>query len=162
MGHDHHVLNALGRGIARHPGLIVLAWLVITFASFAAATGAFGEGLFARLHSGQLTVPGESDDGLAILTQASTTGQSLTLLVQGVDPTDPGLVEPVSRAHQDLLEIPGVASVAEPINAPGGTQNPDAARCSPRAATGFWSSSPSNPICPEPTRPPPSTRSRPG
>ena len=93
------MLNALGRGIARHPGLIVLAWLVITFASFAAATGAFGEGLFARLNSGQLTVPGESDDGLAILTEASTTGQSLTLLVQGVDPTDPGLVEPVTAGR---------------------------------------------------------------
>ena len=130
--HDHRVLHALGRGIARHPGLIVLAWLIITVASFAAATGAFGEGLFARLHTGQLTVPGESDDGLAILTEASTTGQSLTLLVQGVDPTDPGLVEPVSQAHQDLLAIDGVASVVEPITAPGGTQNPQAAQLARR------------------------------
>jgi RND superfamily putative drug exporter len=137
VGNDLGVLQALGRGIARHPGLIVLAWFAITFASFAAATGAFGEGLFARLHSGQLTVPGESDEGLAILMQASTTGQSLTLLVQGVDPTDPGLVEPVSRAHQDLLEIPGVASVAEPINAPGGTQNPDAAQLLAQNGDGF-------------------------
>jgi RND superfamily putative drug exporter len=114
------VLQALGRGIARHPGWIVLAWLVITVASFAAATGAFGEGLFARLNSGQLTVPSESDDGLAILTGAATSGPTLTLIVQGVDPADPDLVEPVGRAHQDLSDIPGVASVSEPITVPGG------------------------------------------
>lgn len=64
------MLRALGRGIARHPGLVVLAWLIITVAAFAAATGAVGDGLFARLHSGQLTVSGESDDGQAILTEA--------------------------------------------------------------------------------------------
>jgi RND superfamily putative drug exporter len=94
--------------------------LVITVASFAAATGAFGEGLFARLNSGQLTVPSESDDGLAILTGAATSGPTLTLIVQGVDPADPDLVEPVGRAHQDLSDIPGVASVSEPITVPGG------------------------------------------
>lgn len=118
------MLEALGRGIARHPGWIVVAWLVVTVASFAAATGAFGEGLFARLHTGQLTVPGESDEGLAVLTEYNTTGQSLTLVVHGIDPADPGLVEPVGQAHQDLLAIDGVATVVEPITTPGGTQNP--------------------------------------
>ncbi len=121
------MLHALGRGIARHPGLIVLAWLVITVAAFGAATGAFGDGLFARLHSGQLTVPGESDDGLAILNQASTIGPTLTLLMQHIDPNDPGLVEPVGRAHQDLAAIDHVATVAEPITVPGGPQNPQVA-----------------------------------
>ncbi|HEY5882985.1 MAG TPA: MMPL family transporter, partial [Nakamurella sp.] len=116
------MLRTLGRGIARHPGWIVLAWLVVAVASFAAATGAFGEGLFARLSSGQLTVPSESDDGLAILTGATSTGPTLTLIVQGVDPTDTDLVEPVGQAHEDLLDIAGVASVAEPITAPGGPE----------------------------------------
>lgn len=131
------MLQGLGRGIARHPGLIVLAWLIITVASFAAATGVFGEGLFARLHSGQLTVPGESDDGLAILTDNTTSGQSLTLTVHGVDPADPGLVEPVGQAHQDLLAIDGVATVAEPITAPGGPQNPQVAQLVAKDGDGF-------------------------
>jgi len=131
------VLQGLGRGIARHPGLIVLAWLIITVASFAAATGAFGDGLFARLHTGQLTVPGESDEGLAILTENSTTGQSLTLMVHGLDPADPGLVEPVGQAHQDLLAIDGVATVVEPITAPGGTQNPQVAQLVAKDGDGF-------------------------
>ena len=131
------MLQGLGRGIARHPGLIVLVWLIVTIASFAAATGVFGEGLFARLSSGQLTVPGESDEGLAILTDNSTTGQSLTLLVHGVDPADPGLVEPVGRAHQDLLAIDHVASVAEPITVPGGPQNPQVASLVAKDGDGF-------------------------
>ncbi len=131
------MLHALGRGIARHRGLIVLAWLIITVASFAAATGAFGEGLFARLHSGQLTVPGESDEGLAILNEHSTTGQSLTLIVQGVDPADPALVAPVAQAHQDLQDIDGVASVAEPITAPGGPVNPAVAQLVAQDGDGF-------------------------
>ena len=131
------MLQGLGRGIARHPGLIVLVWLIVTIASFAAATSVFGEGLFARLSSGQLTVPGESDEGLAILTDNSTTGQSLTLLVHGVDPADPGLVEPVGRAHQDLLAIDHVASVAEPITVPGGPQNPQVASLVAKDGDGF-------------------------
>jgi RND superfamily putative drug exporter len=131
------VLHALGRGIARHPGLIVLAWLIITVAAFGAATGAVGEGLFARLHTGQLTVHGESDDGLAILNEASTTGPSLTLLVQHVDPNDPGLVAPVGPAHQDLAAIENVASVAEPITVPGGPQNPQAKQLVAQDGDGF-------------------------
>jgi len=117
--------------------LIVVAWLIVTVASFGAATGAFGEGLFARLNTGQLTVPSESDDGLAILVENTSTGPSLTLIVSGVDPADPGLVEPVGQAREDLLAIPGVASVAEPITAPGGPDNPQVAQLVAKDGDGF-------------------------
>ena len=131
------MLQGLGRGIARHPGIVVVVWLIVTVAAFAAATGAFGEGLFGRLSSGQLTVPGESDDGQAILNANSTTGQSMILTVQGVDPADPGLAEPVGRAHQDLLAIDGLAQVVEPITAPGGAQNPQVASLVATDGDGF-------------------------
>lgn len=131
------MLHALGRAVARHPGWIVLAWVLITFASFAAATGAVGDGLFARLNTGQLTVPGESDDGQKILTDNSSTGQSMSLLMHGLDPADPGLVEPVGQAHADLAAIPGVASVAEPITVPGGVDNPQAAQLVAKDGNGF-------------------------
>ena len=38
------MLAALGRGIVRRPGLIVIVWLVLTIAGFAAALGVFGWG----------------------------------------------------------------------------------------------------------------------
>ena len=95
------MLAALGRGIARRPGLIVVIWLLATIAGFAAATGVLGEGLFARLAAGEPTVSSESSEGRAILNSASTTGPSVSLMVQNADPADPVLVAPLTAARED-------------------------------------------------------------
>jgi RND superfamily putative drug exporter len=131
------VLAALGRGIARRPGLIVFAWLIVTIAAFAAATGAFGESLFARLEAGDATVSSESSEGRAILNSASTSGASLSLITVGADPADPALVEPITAAREDLLAIEGMATVVDPLAVPGGPASPAAAGLIAKDGNGF-------------------------
>ncbi len=120
-------LAALGRGIGRRPLLVVLIWLLLAVAGFAAATGAVGEGLFARLNAGEATVPSESTDGREILSQAVTTGPTLSLLVQRADVTDPAIEPLLAAARPDLAAIPGVATVVDPLSVPGGPAGPAAA-----------------------------------
>ena len=131
------MLAALGRGIARRPGLIVVIWLLATIAGFAAATGVLGEGLFARLAAGEPTVSSESSEGRAILNSASTTGPSVSLMVQNADPADPVLVAPLTAAREDLEAIPGMASVVDPLAVPGGLQAAAAAGLIAQDGNGF-------------------------
>ena len=97
----------------------MLVWLLLTIAGFAAASGAFGESLFARLNAGEATVSGEATDGRDILTAASTTGPGVSLIVQGADAADPVLAAPLTTAHADLLAIDGVAQVRRPAGRSG-------------------------------------------
>ena len=131
------MLRALGRAIAARPGLIVLVWIVLTIAGFAAATGAFGEGLFARLNAGEATVSSESSTGREILNAASTTGPSVSLMEKGVAATDPVLAEPLAAARTDLLAIPGVAQVVDPLAVPGGPRTPAGAALIAKDGNGF-------------------------
>src|SRR5664279_2629414 len=137
MGDDHGVLAALGRGLARRPGLIVLVWIVLTIAGYAAASGRFGEGLFARLNAGQATVSGESSDGRAILDAATTTGPTISLIEQGVRPADPAVAEPLATGRTDRLAIDGVAQVIDPLTVPGGPASPAAAALTAKDGNGF-------------------------
>jgi RND superfamily putative drug exporter len=115
----------------------VVVWILLTLAGFAAATGVFGEGLFARLNAGQATVPSESTDGRDILTAASTTGPSLSLIVQNAQATDPAVADPVNTARADLLAIPGMASVVDPLAVPGGPKSGAAAALIAKDGNGF-------------------------
>jgi len=115
----------------------VLVWSILTIAGFAAATGAFGEGLFARLNAGEATVASESTTGREILNAASTAGASLSLIVQGAATTDPAVAGRVTAATRDLLAIPGVAQVVNPLVAPGGRSGPAAAALTAKDGTGF-------------------------
>jgi len=115
----------------------VLIWVILAIAGFAVATGAVGEGLFARLNAGQATVPSESTTGREILDAASTTGPSLSLIVQGAAPTDPVLAEPVTVATADLLAIPGMAQVVSPLVVPGGPTGPAGVALTAKDGTGF-------------------------
>ncbi len=131
------MLAALGRGIARRPGLIVAVWIAATILGFAAATGVFGESLFARLNAGEATVPSESTTGREILAAASTTGPSLSLIVQNANAADPAVAGPVTAARADLLAIPGMASVVDPLAVPGGPSSPAAAALIAKDGNGF-------------------------
>ncbi len=121
------VLAALGRAIASRPLPFVSAWLILAVLGFTAALGGFGEGLFPRLSSGDPSVPGEARDGLQILQDNADTGGGLTLLVDGITATDPGLVDPISAARTDLTDVDGVLRVLDPLALPGGPAGPAAA-----------------------------------
>ncbi len=131
------MLRALGRLIAARPGWVVVVWLALTVAGFAAATGTFGEGLFARLNAGQATVASESSQGREILNAASTVGPTVSLLVQGATVTDPTLAQPLAAARTELLAIPGMASVVDPVSAPGGPSSPAGAALIAKDGDGF-------------------------
>jgi len=119
------VLAALGRSIARRPLAIVVAWLLLSSVAFTAALGAFGEGLFPRLTSGDPSVPGEAREGQDILQENADTSGGLTLLIDGVAATDPRLVSPITTARDDLLNTDNVLRVLDPL-APSGAPAPQA------------------------------------
>jgi RND superfamily putative drug exporter len=143
------VLAALGRGVARRPGLIVAVWIAATILGFAAATGVFGESLFARLNAGEATVPSESTTGREILTAATTTGPSLSLIVHNASAADPAVAGPVTAARADLLTIPGMASVVDPLAVPGGPTSPAAAPLIAKDGNGFLVSATLEPDLPQ-------------
>ncbi|MBX9245490.1 MMPL family transporter [Actinotalea ferrariae] len=123
------VFDSLGRTVARHPRRTIVVWAVVTAACFALAlVGVGGETLFERLSTGAPQVPGsESAEADAILEEQSTSGSSLSLAVQGVDPLDPGLAEPLGEARERLTGVDGVVSVIDPYMLPEGPQSPAAA-----------------------------------
>ncbi len=123
------VFDSLGRTVARHPRRTIAVWAVVTAACFALALlGVGGETLFDRLSTGAPQVPGsESAQADEILERESTSGSSLSLAVQGVDPLDPGLADPLASARDRLTGVDGVISVIDPYMLPEGPQSPAAA-----------------------------------
>jgi RND superfamily putative drug exporter len=110
------MLDALGRVISRHPWWIVLAWLIaVVFALAAAVGGLFGQGLFDRLTSGAVAVPGQTQDGTALLDRTADTGPSALLLLDHVQLDSPQLKTQINQARADLLKLPQVRSVNDPF-----------------------------------------------
>lgn len=114
----------------------------ILLAVLAALTGAGGDGLFDRLRTGEPTVPGsESQEGRDILEDASSTGEQISLVVQGLDLADPeqvpALAEALAPAHADLGAEPGVERVVDPFLLPDTLANPAAAGLLSTAQDGF-------------------------
>ena len=95
---------------------------MLTIAGFAAATGVFGEGLFARLNAGEATVPSESTDGREILNARQHHRPLAEPDRAGRRPRRPGAGRTVTAARADLLAIPGMAQVVDPLAVPGGPQ----------------------------------------
>jgi RND superfamily putative drug exporter len=133
------VFESLGRAVAHHPCRALLAWLVITMLGFGLALfGVQGENLFDRLTIGEPSVPGsQSATANGILRDASTSGASLTLAVQNVDPSTAGLGDALTPARTALMAIGGVASVIDPLVLPGGAANPAAAPLIAQDKQGF-------------------------
>lgn len=116
------MFESLGRAVAHRPRLTVALWVVLTALGFAlAVVGVHGESLFDRLTSGEPSVPGsQSERGTQILADQAETGETISLIVSGVDPTDPAVAEVMGPVHQDLGAIPGIATVVDPYVVPGG------------------------------------------
>ena len=124
------MLHALGRVIARHSRWFLLGWLVLVVAGFGAASGAFGnEALFDRLKAGDAPrVPGESTRGTDLLVRSETSGPTLQLLVDRVDPASTALRDVVTTARPGLAGTAHVQSVLDPWtpvpDAPEGAPSP--------------------------------------
>ena len=137
------MFDRLGRGIARHPKIIVLIWLAVTVTSLVLAmTGVGGQGLFDRLNSGEPRVAGsESDRGRDLIAQNAVAGEQLSLVVQGLDLTDAESLPEVARAmgvlHTNVLAVDGVGEVMDPFVLPGGVQDPMAVGLVSQAQDGF-------------------------
>ena len=133
------VFESLGRAVAHHPRRALLAWLVIAVLGFGLALfGVQGQNLFDRLTTGSPSVPGsQSATANGILRDASTSGASLTLAVQNVDPSIVGLGDALTPARTALTAIGGVASVIDPLVLPGGAANPAAAPLIAQDKQGF-------------------------
>ncbi|WP_029287126.1 MMPL family transporter [Cellulomonas sp. HZM] len=129
----------LGRSVAHHPRLTVAVWVVVAVLGYAVAVlGVHGENLFDRLSTGEPAVPGsESSQGRAILAKADDAGDSLTLILSGVDPTTSGLDDALDPARTDLRAIDGVGSVVDPLALPHGVDNPAAAPLVAKDGDGF-------------------------
>ncbi|GIG39799.1 putative membrane protein [Cellulomonas phragmiteti] len=129
----------LGRTVAHHPRLTVVAWLVLTVLGYALAVqGVHGENLFDRVATGSPGVPGaESTRGLQILADERTTGPNVNLVLSGLDPADPEVGPALEPARADLAAVDGVASVIDPLVLPGGVTNPAAAPLLAQDGDGF-------------------------
>lgn len=136
------MLARLGRWIARHAGLVVLLWVLATVLGFALATGAVGQGLFARLASGEPTVGGEATAGRDLLNERATDGPSITLLVRDAPVASPAVQDAaatVASTAGQIAAIDGVARVDQPFPTAGsGAADPtaQAARAALVAADG--------------------------
>ena len=123
------LLQRWGGFVTRHPRSIVGSWLAFIVVGFVLALGVAGTpGLFDRLHSGEIVVPGENADGRALLDRGGSTGFSTYILtVEGADLTDPAVAQAAAQAAADITSIDRVASAANPFAVPGGPTGPAAA-----------------------------------
>ncbi len=133
------VLSRLGGLVGRHPRTIIVIWLVAVVASFAAATGAFGnQSLFDRLESGDPSVAGENLQGREQLVAAGRSATSTHLLqVTHADAAAPATVAAVRSAATAISAIEGVTSVAAPQLVPAGLDSPEARALLPTTGDGF-------------------------
>jgi RND superfamily putative drug exporter len=115
-------LRRWGRFVGRHAKAFVLAWLVFIVAGFAVADGGLGtDALFDRLHSGEVTSPGEARTGRDLLAQAGVTGfATYTLVVDGVDLSSGTVAQAATLAARDIAAIDQVTQVVNPFVVPGG------------------------------------------
>ncbi|KQU68470.1 MMPL family transporter [Phycicoccus sp. Root101] len=132
-------LSHLGGLVGRHPRTVVLIWLLAVVASFAGATGAFGnQSLFERLQSGDPSVAGENLQGRDQLVAAGRSATSTHLLqVTDADAAAPATVAAVKAAASAISGIDGVASVAAPQLVPAGLDSPQAKTLLPTSGDGF-------------------------
>ena len=134
------VFARLGRVVGRHPRVTVVVWLVLAVAGYAVAVLGVhgGQSVFDRVTSGAPNVPGsQSTAADTLLAQVDESGESLTLVLSGVDPSSAAVQAAMPAVRAQLASVPGVVSVVDPLALPGGTTNPAAAPLVARDGTGF-------------------------
>jgi RND superfamily putative drug exporter len=113
------ILARIGLASARRPWVAIAAWTLVLVASIATAVvGITGENIFQRFSGDAPSVDGESSRAEELLS-ADDPGddvERLTLLIHGVDPSDPALAGLVADAVSAVDEA-GVTSV-DPLAIP--------------------------------------------
>ena len=123
------LLGRIGLASARHPFITLSVWVVaLGIAAATALLGVTGEDLFDRLGSdGGSWSNGESEEADALL--AGTDDETTTMLVYGLDPTEPELATIIADLDDRLSEVPG-ATLLDPLvvpRLPDGGPNPQIA-----------------------------------
>ncbi|ROS74561.1 MMPL family transporter [Cellulomonas sp. PhB143] len=133
------MLETLGRRVARRPRTTVVVWAVLAVAGFALALlGVQGQNLFDRITTGEPTVPGsQSAHANELVSAGADDGESITLLVDGVDPADADVATVMSGVADDLRALDGVDTVIDPYVLPEGLDNPAAASLLAKDGHGF-------------------------
>jgi uncharacterized membrane protein YdfJ with MMPL/SSD domain len=113
------VLGRIAASLGRRPWLGLVAWAILVGVAAATALGGItGETLFERLVSGAPTATSESSraDDILTSTASSAKSQTVTLLVHGVDLTDPA----VTAIGPDLVSALGsdMVTVVDPLSIP--------------------------------------------
>ena len=114
---------SLARLVTRRPLAVVLIWLVLLGVAGSAALSGFGHGnLFARLSSATSFVPGSESDRVDQLTSNDgTAGETVTVVVSGVDATTQATeIAAFLDDNRKLLKVDGVESVVDPFLLPQG------------------------------------------
>lgn len=123
-------LARIGLASARRPWIAVIVWALVVAASIATAVmGVTGETIFQRFSGGAPSVDGESSRAEDLLSADDPDDtERLTLLIYGVDPTDPDLASAVvdAVAAVDQAGVTAVDPLALPRQ-PDGSPLPDVA-----------------------------------
>jgi RND superfamily putative drug exporter len=121
------MLDTLGRVISRHPWWFVMGWIVAVIVAGAAAFGGvFGQPLFERLSSGQVAVPGETQEGTDLLARTQPDGPTELLLLDNVSDLSSKLLQrQFEAARQDLRMIQHVKRINDPYAEKNGLLDAD-------------------------------------
>src|SRR5690606_13341165 len=102
---------------SRHPVVTLACWLLLVAAALATAVGGVtGETLFQRLQGDPPSVDGESSRADGLLRGDAPETESVTLLVHGVDPADPGAAALAADLADRLADLD--ATLAAPFGVP--------------------------------------------
>jgi uncharacterized membrane protein YdfJ with MMPL/SSD domain len=114
------MLKNLGFGIARHPVIAILLWLVsLVTIGVIAVGGVLGQSLFDRLETGQPTVSSESSDADNILKGDSNDAtESVILILNTVKPGNTDAATIVTGIQKDFEEDSRIASITSPVGIP--------------------------------------------
>ena len=104
-------------GVSRHPLAVVLVWVLVLLAAAAASLVGFGHGgLFDRLKTSEVIVPGSESARVQELTASDSAAPVMTLVVSGVDMTaDAQRLQTVADNNRALLDVEGVSQVVDPF-----------------------------------------------
>lgn len=107
----------IGRGVSRHPLLVVLVWVLVLAASAGAALVGFGHGgLFDRLRTSEVVVPGSESARVQELVDTDTSTNTMTLVVSGVDmASDATELATFAQDNRDLFDVHDVDQVLDPF-----------------------------------------------
>lgn len=110
------VLARHGAAMARHARPVALISVLLSVAGYlVAALGVGGPSLFSRLDLGEPSVAGEALEGRSLLDDNDPSGTSVQAKWNDVFPDSLLFQAGLFAAHKDLVELPGVERVVDPM-----------------------------------------------